>query len=161
MSHETMEQLTRWFAREMKQYDFVLVNIIGADDRMFTEQIQHPGEVELDGSEIIWRSGSDKFVLPLLTRYERTGQFGNIAAYHVEVDNECWEYADFSKAYIEFIGFKEDKKMKKETATFAVVADNHGVIKQIGRSVISQPVITFDRSRGGVKWFDDSQLIRK
>lgn len=48
--------------------------------------------------------------------------------------------------------------MDKQTLEFAVETKD-GVIKRIGKSVIEQPEIKF--KGGEVKWFDDSQLIRK
>lgn len=48
--------------------------------------------------------------------------------------------------------------MKKQTIVFAVTTEN-GVVNQIGRSSIQQPAIHF--KGGSVKWFDDSQLLKK
>ena len=51
--------------------------------------------------------------------------------------------------------------MKKQTVSFAVQPDKHGVVQKIGKSVIDQPKTNF---KGGsfksVKWFDDSLLVR-
>ena len=48
--------------------------------------------------------------------------------------------------------------MKKQTVSFAVQTDKHGVVQRIGMSVINQPKINF--KGGSVKWFDDSLLVR-
>lgn len=48
--------------------------------------------------------------------------------------------------------------MKKQTVSFAVQTDKHGVVQRIGRSVINQPKINF--KGGSVRWFDDSLLVR-
>lgn len=48
--------------------------------------------------------------------------------------------------------------MKKQTSEF-VVESNNGVVTKISKSSIKQPAVRF---RGGtVKWFDDSQLLKK
>lgn len=51
--------------------------------------------------------------------------------------------------------------MKKQTVSFAVETDKHGVVQRIGKSIIDQPKVNF---KGGsfksVKWFDDSLLVR-
>lgn len=48
--------------------------------------------------------------------------------------------------------------MQKQTVSFAVESKN-GVVTNIGKSYIEVPEIKF--KGGSVKWFDDSQLIRK
>lgn len=53
---------------------------------------------------------------------------------------------------------REVFSMKKLTIVFAVTTEN-GVVNQIGRSSIQQPAIHF--KGGSVKWFDDSQLLKK
>jgi len=49
--------------------------------------------------------------------------------------------------------------MNKQSREFAVVINN-GVVQQIGQATIIQPRIVFDKSKGGIKWFDDSQLMK-
>ena len=48
--------------------------------------------------------------------------------------------------------------MEKQTIVFTTTTEN-SVVNQIGRSLIEQPAIHF--KGGSVKWFDDSQLIKK
>lgn len=48
-------------------------------------------------------------------------------------------------------------KMKKETIQFVVEAKN-GVVEQVGKSSISKPETNFDHK--GIKWFDDSKLLK-
>lgn len=42
---------------------------------------------------------------------------------------------------------------------FAIHTDERN-IENIGKSEIKQPVIKFDGSQGGIKWFDDSLLTK-
>lgn len=51
--------------------------------------------------------------------------------------------------------------MIKQTVEFAVVTNKQGIITRIGHCTINTSPITFDKSKGGIKWFDDSKLIRK
>ena len=48
--------------------------------------------------------------------------------------------------------------MKKQTVSFAIETNKHGVIQRIGKSVINQPRINF--KGGSIKCFDDSLLVR-
>ena len=48
--------------------------------------------------------------------------------------------------------------MQKQTVSFAVEQHN-GVVTSIGKSFIETPPIRFNG--GAIKWFDDSQLIKK
>ena len=48
--------------------------------------------------------------------------------------------------------------MKKQTVEFATVTKN-GVVKQIGRSSILAPKTNY--SGTGIRWFDDTKLIKK
>ena len=51
--------------------------------------------------------------------------------------------------------------MKKQTVSFAVETDKHGVVQRIGKSIIDQPKVNFKcGSFKSVKWFDDSLLVR-
>ena len=47
--------------------------------------------------------------------------------------------------------------MKRETIQFVVEAKN-GVVEQVGKSSISEPETNFDHK--GIKWFDDSKLLK-
>lgn len=47
--------------------------------------------------------------------------------------------------------------MKKEIIQFVVEAKN-GVVEQVGKSSISKPETNFDHK--GIKWFDDSKLLK-
>ena len=47
--------------------------------------------------------------------------------------------------------------MKRETIQFVVEAKN-GVVEQVGKSSISKPETNFEHK--GIKWFDDSKLIK-
>ena len=42
---------------------------------------------------------------------------------------------------------------------FAVHTDDKNIVS-IGKSEIKQPEIKFDSSQSGIKWFDDSLLIK-
>ena len=48
--------------------------------------------------------------------------------------------------------------MDKQKSVFAVKTKS-GCIEQVGKSVITQPKIKF--TSGQIKWFDDSQLLKK
>lgn len=48
--------------------------------------------------------------------------------------------------------------MKNTAADFATIQDN-GIINKVGKSSIYQPKIAY--SGTGIKWFDDSKLLRK
>lgn len=48
--------------------------------------------------------------------------------------------------------------MNKQENVFAIKT-KEGVIEQVGKSIILQPEIKF--KGGGIKWFDDSQLLKK
>ena len=48
--------------------------------------------------------------------------------------------------------------MQKQTVSFAV-ENRNGVVTNIGKSFIETPPIKFNG--GTIKWFDDSQLIKK
>lgn len=50
--------------------------------------------------------------------------------------------------------------MIKQTVEFVVVT-NEGIVTRIGYYTINTPPITFDKSKGGIKWFDDSKLLKK
>lgn len=52
---------------------------------------------------------------------------------------------------------KGQRKMKRETIQFVVEAKN-GVVEQVGKSSISKPETNFDHK--GIKWFDDSKLLK-
>ena len=47
--------------------------------------------------------------------------------------------------------------MKRETIQFVVEAKN-GVVEKVGKSSISKPETNFDHK--GIKWFDDSKLLK-
>lgn len=51
--------------------------------------------------------------------------------------------------------------MEKQEVQFAVETDKNKVIQSIGKSVITQPKICFDESKGRTKWFDDTKLLKK
>lgn len=51
--------------------------------------------------------------------------------------------------------------MIKQTIVIAVETNKQGIVTRVGGSPIITPPITFDKSKGGIKWFDDSKLIRK
>ena len=47
--------------------------------------------------------------------------------------------------------------MKKETIQFAVETKD-GIVAQVGKSSISKPETNFNHK--GIKWFDDSKLLK-
>ena len=47
--------------------------------------------------------------------------------------------------------------MKKETLQFVVEAKN-GVVERVGKGSVSKPDTSFDHK--GIKWFDDSKLLK-
>lgn len=49
--------------------------------------------------------------------------------------------------------------MEKQTMEFATVTRD-GKLQQVGRSVITQPVAGHSGKKE-IKWFDDSQLLKK
>jgi hypothetical protein len=51
--------------------------------------------------------------------------------------------------------------MKRQEVEFAVKTDEHKRVQSIGKSVIIQPKICFNESKGRTKWFDDTKLLRK
>ena len=53
---------------------------------------------------------------------------------------------------------KGDGKMSIQNE-FAVHTDDKNIVS-IGKSEIKQPEIKFDSSQSGIKWFDDSLLIK-
>lgn len=48
--------------------------------------------------------------------------------------------------------------MQKQTNTFAVVIKD-GAVQNVGRSFINQPKVDYKGT--GIKWFDDSKLLKK
>lgn len=50
--------------------------------------------------------------------------------------------------------------MEKQEMQFAVETDKNKVIQSIGKSVITQPKICFDESKGHTQWFDDTKLLK-
>lgn len=50
--------------------------------------------------------------------------------------------------------------MNKQTIQFATVNQNH-VIQKIGKSVLLQPKVYYDKNRKATKWFDDTKLIKR
>ena len=50
------------------------------------------------------------------------------------------------------------KRTNTQTVTFAVEQRN-GVIQNVSRAVIEQPVIKFNGT--GIKWYDESKLLKK
>lgn len=51
--------------------------------------------------------------------------------------------------------------MKKQEIQFAVKTDKDRGVQSIGKSIITQPKICFDESKGHTKWFDDTKLLKK
>lgn len=51
--------------------------------------------------------------------------------------------------------------MEKQEIQFAVKTDENKVVQSISNSVITQPKIRFDESKGRTKWFDDTKLLKK
>lgn len=112
MSIQDMRWLTEKFVQEMKAYDCIAINLVSfEDEHAYTEFIESPQVVEVSDNYILWggveSASYDEVMIPRLTRYEITGRCENMTAYHVEVD-DCGadEELDFSRLYIEFIGFK-------------------------------------------------------
>lgn len=48
--------------------------------------------------------------------------------------------------------------MKKETIQFAIETKN-GIVKHIGKTSISR--LKANKDQKGIKWFDDSKLLKK
>ena len=48
--------------------------------------------------------------------------------------------------------------MKKETILFAIETEN-GIVKHIGKTSISR--LASNKDQKGIKWFDDSKLLKK
>ena len=51
--------------------------------------------------------------------------------------------------------------MQKQEIQFAVKTDKNKVVRSISNSVITQPKIYFDESKGHTKWFDDTKSLKK
>lgn len=54
-----------------------------------------------------------------------------------------------------------ERNMKKQEMQFAVKTDKDRGVQSIGKSIITQPKICFDESKGHTKWFDDTKLLKK
>lgn len=51
--------------------------------------------------------------------------------------------------------------MEKQEIQFTVKTDKDRGVQSIGKSIITQPKICFDESKGHTKWFDDTKLLKK
>ena len=80
--------------------------------------------------------------------------FHNIISFFRDIYIDCLVFVRYNITNL----LKGVTKMKKETIVFATETKN-GVVVRIGKSFITQPPIKF--AGGSVKWFDDSQLIRR